>query len=120
MHQLRLGKRNRPIEIDQQMSIGWRYIGGSKIQADPFLRFLNVQGRPSAQNIGHQAAVARVEVLHDDDCSRQTVRQAGEYLADRTETTGRSRYGDNVEAAVARRIAGFNRLEVIVTLHDSA
>ena len=53
------------------MSVGWRYIGIPKIQASPLLRFFNVQGCPPAKNIGHQAAVARVEMLHDYDCSRE-------------------------------------------------
>ena len=65
MHQLRLGKRERPIAIHQKMPVRWRYVGDTCVPEGPLLGLFNLQGRSPAQDTGHQAPVAGIEVLHD-------------------------------------------------------
>src|SRR5262249_26089536 len=68
-----------------------------------FLRLLDGQGAAPAQDIGHEAPVTRIEVLHDDDRGRKVVRERRQDLTQCFEAARGGRDGDDFEGRALRR-----------------
>ena len=81
----------------------WRFGGAIKAQpgssASPSRASLTSERGALAEDLGHQAAVARVEVLHHDQRHRKISRQDGQHVRQRAQTAGRGGEGDDLEAA---------------------
>jgi hypothetical protein len=73
-----------------------------------------VLGRsPSPENVRHQAAVARVEMLHHDDRGREVRRQPSQNLAQSGNATSGRCQGDHVKGRTVKRSGLFLKLDLI-------
>jgi hypothetical protein len=66
------------------------------------LGLLDLQSGPPTQDVGHQAPVARIEVLDHHHRRRKVSGKAREELAEGIQTARRSRDGDHLEARLGR------------------
>jgi hypothetical protein len=73
----------------------------------------HAERRAPPENVGHQAAVPRVEVLHDDDRSGKIRRQITQDLAQSRNATSRRGQGDHVEGRTRKGLGLFPRLDLI-------
>ena len=79
----------------------------------PFGGLHDLERRPPAENVGHQAAVTRVEVLHDDDGSGEVPWEVPQYLAQRGNATSRRGQRDDVKGCTGKRPGGLRQLDLI-------
>ena len=83
------------------MAVGWRDEDGSALQVVAVFGLLDTQRGAPRQDLGHQAAVPRVEVLDDGDRGGKIRRQRREDLAQCPQPSGGGRDGDGVEVVRA-------------------
>lgn len=62
-------------------------------------RLLYFERSAPAENVGHQAAVSRIEMLHDQNGGGKVSRKSGQHFAQRLEAAGRGGKRDDVKAA---------------------
>jgi len=62
-----------------------------------FLGLLHRERAATAEDIGHEASVTRIEMLHDDDRGRKVRRQRRQDLAQRLEAARRGGHRDHFE-----------------------
>ena len=62
--------------------------GDALEQGVAFARFLHAQRGAPAEDLGHQAAMARIEVLHHHQRRGEIRRQRGEHVGDRLQAAG--------------------------------
>ena len=60
----------------------------------------DAERRPPAQDVSHEAAVAWVQVLHDDKRRREIGRQRCQNAGQRRQTARRGGQGDNVKGSI--------------------
>jgi hypothetical protein len=79
VHELAAGQRQRPAFADQQVVVGRRDVDLPRLGPLPLTRQEHRQLGPSAEHLGDDGPVPRVEVLHDDHRHREVGRQAAEH-----------------------------------------
>jgi hypothetical protein len=85
------------IRVDQQVQIRRGDVDDARFQPVAFSRHAHFQRRPPAQDLDHQAAMARVQVLDNDHCCREVRRQRSQHFAHRAQPTRRCHQADYVK-----------------------
>ncbi len=96
MHELRLGERQRPVRINQQMPIRRRDMNGAGCQLVPLPRLTDGQPCTAAENLCHQAAMPRVQMLDDHNGGREVAGQVAQHRAQSSHASGRGGNRDGV------------------------
>jgi hypothetical protein len=68
-----------------------------RVQAVPLLGLLDLQGRAPAEDVGHQAAVPGIQVLHHHEGRRKVRGQGRQHLAQGRQPARRGRQGHDVK-----------------------
>src|SRR5262249_50688400 len=71
---------------------------GTGLESITVRRLLHTHRRAAAENVGHEASVMRIEVLHHGDGGRKVRGQRREKYLQSAEPTGRRRDRDHVQA----------------------
>ena len=97
VHRVRVREAEAALGGHEQMLVGRCDVDGGGFDPGPLGRLLDVQRRPPVEDLRHEAAVAGVEVLDDDDGDREVGREAPQDRTDRRQTAGRGGQEDDVE-----------------------
>ena len=97
MDQLRLRQGQAGVAVDQQVPVRRRHEDRPRRQPVPLGRLLHREPRAATQDLRHQAAVARVEVLHDHQGGRENHRQVTHDMEERRQAARRGGDADHVE-----------------------
>jgi hypothetical protein len=101
MHELGMGEREHALGVEEQVMVGRGEIHGPRHGKVALLRLRHLERGAPPENARHQAAMARVEVLDHDDGRRKVRRQRNQHLAERIETAGGRRHGDDLKLRCA-------------------
>ena len=112
MHQFRVRKREASIAIDQKVAIGRRDVDPARPDPVAFGGLHHLERRAPAENLGHQAAMARIEMLDDDDRRRKAGGQALQDMADGRDATGGRGQGDHVELRAGKVPGRLRRVDI--------
>jgi hypothetical protein len=91
-------QRDRPALADQQVVVGRGHEDPARLQTITVFGLLHVEIRPSREDLGHQALVVRMDVLHHEDRGREVVREIREDAAERLEPAGGCGHDDDLRS----------------------
>jgi hypothetical protein len=88
MHQLGVRERQRAARVHQQVAVRRRDEGDAALQGVALVRLPDAEGGALAEDLGQQAAVARIHVLHHHQRGRKIGGQGAKHLAQCLEAAG--------------------------------
>jgi hypothetical protein len=113
MHQLGLRERQASVPIDQEVAVGRRDMNGSRPNLVTLGRLQDLEMGPPPKNLGHQAPVARIEMLDNDNRRGKTGGETLQDVPDRRDATRGGGQGDHVERRSRKPLGGFRRVEIV-------
>ena len=84
-----MSQSHRPVAVDQQVLVRWREVHVVRLQLHTVLCVPDWEPALTPDDLRHQAAVARVDVLDDDDDRSEVGGQAAENLGQSYDAAGR-------------------------------
>jgi hypothetical protein len=98
MHRQGLRERQASVLINQEVAVGRRDVHGSRPNPVTLHRLQDFEMGPPSKDLGHQAAVAWIEMLDH---------------VDRRDAARRLSQGDDVERRSGKPLSGFRRIEMV-------